>query len=91
VVQSQGIAQPKPSRSTQSGNEDHDQVSDKPKSEALQRFLEVLNSETEYSTILNEMTDAFYRAIKVKQKTSNMVRRLEILEERLGKLESSLK
>jgi len=87
VVQSQGIAQPKPLRGTQSSNENHDQPSDKPKSEALQRFLEVLNSETEYSTDLSGMINAFHRAMKERQVTSNMVRRLELLEERVVVLE----
>lgn len=45
VVQSQDVAQPQPSRGAQSSGESHDLASDKPKSEALQRFLEVLNSE----------------------------------------------
>lgn len=89
VVQGQGLSRLGPSNDAQSSGERHDQPSDKTKSEALQRFLEVLHSETEYSNLLNEMTDAFYRAMKAKQETSHMVRRLEILEERLGKLESS--
>ncbi|WP_319587943.1 hypothetical protein [uncultured Desulfobulbus sp.] len=89
VVQGQGLSRLGPSNDAQSSGERHDQPSDKTKSEALQRFLEVLHSETEYSNLLNEMTDAFYRAMKAKQETSHMVRRLEMLEERLGKLESS--
>jgi plasmid maintenance system antidote protein VapI len=89
VMQRQGISQPQPSKDTQSSGESYDQPLEKTKSEALQRFLEVLNSETEYSIILREMINTFYNAMKERQGTSNIIRRLEMLEERMGKLESS--
>lgn len=87
VVQGQGVSRLGPSRGTQSSVESLDQHPDKTKSDALQRALEVLNSETEYSTILSGVIDALAKGMKERRETVGMARRLELLEERLATLE----
>ena len=87
VVQGQGVSRLGSLRDTQSSADSLGRHSDKTKSETLQRSLEVLKSETEYSVILSGVIDGLYGAMKGKRENVEMVRRLEMLEERLRKLE----
>lgn len=87
VVQGQGVSRLGSLRDTQSSADSFGRHLDKRKSETLQRALEVLKSETEYSAILSGVIDGLYGAMKGKRENVEMVRRLEMLEERLGKLE----
>lgn len=86
VVQGQGVSRLGPSRDNQSSVESLDRHPDKTKSEILQRTLEMLN-DTEGNSILREVIDAFYKAMKERRENVEIVRRLEALEERLAKLE----
>jgi len=90
VVQGQGVSRLRSSRDTQSSGESLDQHPDKMKSETLQRALEVLNSETEYGTILNRVIDTLVKGMKERRENVDMASRLELLEERLGRLELSV-
>ena len=87
VVQSQGVSRLGSLRDEQSSADNLGRHLDKTKSETLQRALEMLKSETEYSAILSGVIDGLYGAMKGKRENVEMVRRLEMLEERLGKLE----
>jgi len=90
VVQGQGVSRLGPSRDKRSGVESYGRHLDAADPEVLQRALEVLNSETEYSTILSGVIDGFYEAVKGRRENMDLVRRLELLEERLEKLELPL-
>ena len=90
VVQGQGVSRLGPSRDKRSGVESHGRHLETANPEVLQRALEVLNSETEYSTILSGVIDGFYEAVKGKRENVDLCRRLELLEERLEKLELPL-
>ena len=89
VAQSQGVSRLGSLRDEQSSADNLGRHLDKTKSETLQRALEMLKSETEYSAILSGVIDGLYGAMKGKRENVEMVRRLEMLEERLGKLELS--
>ena len=91
VAQGQGVSRLRPSKDTQSRAEYLEQQhQEKTKSETLQRVLDVLTSETGYSAILKEVIDTLYEAMKGKRESGSMARRIEVLEERLEKLELSL-
>ncbi|QQG64679.1 hypothetical protein [Desulfobulbus oligotrophicus] len=87
VVQGQGVSRLGSLGNTQSSADILGRHLDKTKSETLHQALEVLKSETEYSAILSGVIDGLYGAMKGKRENVEMVRRLEMLEERLGELE----
>lgn len=87
VVQGQGVSRLGSLGNTQSSADSLGRHLDKTKFETLHQALEVLKSETEYSAILSGVIDGLYGAMKGKRENVEMVRRLEILEERLGELE----
>ncbi|MDD2464727.1 MAG: hypothetical protein PHI97_12090 [Desulfobulbus sp.] len=90
VVQSQGVSRFGPSRDTQSRAESIDRHPEKTKSETLQRVLAMLDSETEYSTILSGVVEALDKAMEERREKVDMARKLESLEERMGRLELSV-
>ena len=77
VVQGQGVSRLGSLRDMQSSADSLGRHLDKTKSETLQRSLEVLKSETEYSVILSGVIDGLYGAMKGKRENVEMVRRLE--------------
>ena len=89
VVQGQGVSRLGSLRDAQSCADSLGRHLDKTKSETLQRAVEVLKSETEYNAILSGVIDGLYGAMRGKRENVEIVRRLEMLEERLGKLELS--
>jgi hypothetical protein len=89
VVQGHGLSRLGPPMDAPSYAESLDRHQAKTKSVALQRVLEMLDSETEYSTILSGVVDALNKAMKERRKKIDMARRLKLLEERLRRLELS--
>ena len=91
VVQGHGLSRLGPSMDAQSHAENLDRHQEKTKSETLQLFLEMLDSTTEYSTILSGVVDALDKAMKERREKVDVAGRLELLEERLEKLELILR
>lgn len=56
----------------------------------MQLFLEILDSETKYSTVLSSVVEALDKAMNGRRENVAMAKRLEFLEERLRRLELSV-
>ena len=87
LLQEQGVSQLVPSEDEQSSVDSQNDNLGDAKSVALARVEQVLNSASGYSTLLIEIIDSFYRAVKEKGEEAKIVGRLQGLEERLEKLE----
>ncbi len=90
VVQGQGLSRLGPSKDARSHAESLYRYQEKTKSETMQLFLEMLDSTTEYSTILSGVVEALDKAMKERREKVDMAGRLESLEERMGRLELSV-
>lgn len=85
--QGQGLSRIGPSKDARSHAGSLDRHQEKTKSETLQLFLEMLDSTTEYSTILSGVVEALDKAMKERREKVDMARRLELLEARMAVLE----
>jgi hypothetical protein len=90
VVQGQGASRGEPVMGAHPSVESLGRHLEKAKSETLQRVLAMLGSDTEYGTILSGVVEALDKAMKEHRENEDMARRLELLEERMRRLEVSV-